>query len=558
MKIRSQIAAIFLWLLVTAVRGTESRDLAIIPLPQRTMLYAGHFTLTPDTCIYTDLASGQTAKFLTERLRPSTGYRLPLRAKLSGTLVNDGILLTTRSADTNLGAEGYQLTVTSNSVVIRAPTQAGLFYGVQTLLQLLPPEVFSTKGITHADWQMPCVQIEDWPRFKWRGLMLDVSRHFFNKSEIEILLDAMAMQKLNTFHWHLTDDQGWRIEIKKYPRLTQVGAWRSGVGFGFGPASTTAYSPDGRYGGFYTAADIREVVAYAAARHITIVPEIEMPGHSTAALAAYPQLSCTGGPFAIPLEGGIFNGIYDPAKEATFEFLEGVLTEVFQLFPGQYVHIGGDEVRKETWEKSPDCQQLMKREGLSNEKQLQGWFMQRMETFIAAHGRIPIGWSEILQGGIATNAAVMDWIGGSTEAARQGHDVVMAPTGYCYFDFYQSSNYLSEPPAASYAPPLLLNRVYSFEPMPTNLPEKYQSHVLGTEGALWTEHIPNLKQAEYMIFPRECAIAEISWSSQSSRDWDGFIRRLRVQARRFDEMGINCCHASITMPEPNPFIRESL
>ena len=234
-------------------------------------------------------------------------------------------------------------------MVIRAPTQAGLFYGVQTLFQLLPPEIFSSNVVPDVDWQMPCVQIEDWPRFKWRGLMLDVSRHFFNKAEVETILDAMALHKLNVFHWHLTDDQGWRIEIKKYPKLTQIGAWRPGVGFGFDPNSTTAYGPDGRYGGFYTPADIHEVLKYAAARHITVVPEIEMPGHSTAAMEAYPQFSCTGGPFTMPLTGGIFNGIYNPANDDTFKFLDDVLTEVFQLFPGKYVHLGGDEVPKETW-----------------------------------------------------------------------------------------------------------------------------------------------------------------------------------------------------------------
>ena len=356
------------------------------------------------------------ADFLTERLRQSTGYPFKTRTKFfSGKAVKGGILLTTKDANTNLGAEGYELTVTPDSVVIRAPTQAGLFYGVQTLFQLLPPEIFSSNVVRDVDWQMPCVQIEDWPRFKWRGLMLDVSRHFFNKSEVETILDAMALHKLNVFHWHLTDDQGWRIEIKKYPKLTQIGAWRPGVGFGFDPKSTTAYGPDGRYGGFYTPADIREVVKYAAARHITVVPEIEMPGHSTAALAAYPQFSCTGGPFTMPLTGGIFNGIYNPANEETFKFLDDVLTEVFQLFPGKYVHIGGDEVPKDTWKNSPACQALMKREGLKNEDELQSWFIRRIEKFVSAHGRTMIGWSEILQGGLAQQRR-RSWIG---SAARR-------------------------------------------------------------------------------------------------------------------------------------------
>ncbi len=530
--------------------AADTNSLAIIPLPQKVTLHEGDFRLTPDTRIYTDHASRTTAKFLAEPLRRSTGYPLVTTTKFfSGAAMTHGILLTTKNADTTLGPEGYELTVSPDSVVIRAPTQAGLFYGVQTLLQLLPPEIFSTNLVADMNWQMPCLQIEDWPRFKWRGLMLDVSRHFFNKSEVKTILDAMALHKLNVFHWHLTDDQGWRIQIKKYPLLTQVGAWRSGVGFGLDPKSTTAYGPDGRYGGFYTPADIHEVLAYAAARHITVVPEIEMPGHATAALAAYPQLSCTGGPFTLPLTGGIFNGIYDPAKEETFTFLDNVLTEVFQLFPGPYVHIGGDEVPMETWQHSADCQALMKREGLKNETELQSWFTRRMETFVSSRGRTMVGWSEILNGGLATNAVVMDWIGGAAEAAKAGHDVVMSPTAYCYLDFYQSTNRAAEPMAATWGGNLTLHKVYSFEPMPTNLPEQFQSHILGTQGNLWTEHVPNLKHAEYMIFPRECAIAEVSWSSPSSRNWDDFMRRLQVHARRLDELGINYRHVSLTIVE---------
>ncbi|MGH7991041.1 MAG: beta-N-acetylhexosaminidase, partial [Limisphaerales bacterium] len=347
-------------------------------------------------------------------------------------------------------------------------------------------------------------------------------------------------------------DQGWRIEIKKYPRLTSVGAWRDGVGFGLASNSTTAYGPDGRYGGFYTQDDIREVVKYAAARHITVVPEIEMPGHSTAALAAYPQFSCTGGPFTNGTTAGVFNGIYDPAKPETFQFLAGVLGEVAQLFPGKYIHIGGDEVPKDTWHNSADCQALMKREGLKNEQELQSWFIRRIEKIVNADGHSMIGWSEILQGGLPPNAAVMDWIGGATEAAKAGHDVVMSPTAYCYLDFYQSTNHATEPKAAAWAPALTLRKVYSFDPMPTNLPPQLQSHILGTQGNLWTEWVPNLKHAEYMIFPRECAIAEITWSSESSRNWDDFMRRLRIHAQRLDELGINYRHASIETPEPNP------
>ena len=523
---------------------------SLIPLPQKLSVREGSFPITPATAIYADLASQPTAAFLRERLRPATGYPLNTRASGVGeAAIPGGIYLTTNNAKASLGPEGYELIVAPDSVVIRAPTQAGLFYGVQTLLQLLPPEIFATNPVNQGVWKIPCVRIEDWPRFAWRGFMLDVSRHFFNKSEVETFLDAMALHKMNVFHWHLTDDHGWRIEIKKYPRLTQIGAWRSGGGFGFDPKSTTAYGPDGRYGGFYTQDDIRELVKYAADRHITIVPEIEMPGHSTAALAAYPEYSCTGGPFEPSLTAGIFNGIYDPAKEATFQFLADILTEVAPLFPGKYIHIGGDEVPMETWKASADCQALMRREGLKNEDELQSWFTRRIEKIVSARGHSMLGWSEIMHGGLAQNAAVMDWIGGAKEAAAQGHDVVMTPTAYCYFDFYQSSNHVAEPKAASWGGPLTLDQMYAFEPMPTNLPPELQAHILGAQGNLWTEQIPNLKQAEYMTFPRACALAEVTWSAKDARNWDDFMRRLQVHVRRLDGMNIHYRHASLSPSE---------
>jgi len=549
-RAKSPVLNFFLCFLTARLFAADAAAPAIIPLPQEMILQSGHFTLAADTRICADSASEKTAAFLAARLRSSTGFPFAAHVKFfPASEIRNGILLTCKNADPRLGPEGYELTVSSNSVVIRAPAQAGLFYGVQTLLQLFPPDVFSSNAVANVNWQAPCLHIRDWPRFRWRGLMLDVSRHYFNKSEVETILDAMALHKLNTFHWHLTDDQGWRIQIKKYPKLTEIGAWRDGVGFGLASNSTTAYGPDGRYGGFYTPADIHEVLAYAAARHIRVVPEIEMPGHSTAALAAYPQFSCTGGPFTITTAGGIFNGIYNPANEQTFDFLDDVLSEVFQIFPGKYVHIGGDEVAKDTWHNSAECQALMKREGLRNERELQSWFIRRIEKFVSAHGRTMVGWSEIMQGGIAHNATVMDWIGGATEAARAGHDVVMSPTGYCYFDYYQSADYLAEPPAPTWAPPLLLSKVYSFEPIPANLPEQFQSHILGTQGNLWTEHVPNLRHAEYMIFPRECAIAEVAWSSKSSRNWNDFVRRLQIHAQRLDKLGINYRRASITAPQ---------
>lgn len=549
---KSIIAGLIGAFAASTVFAADTNLIAVIPRPQKIELRDGAFNLTADTRIYVDSSSRATAQFLTGRLRPSTGYALKVSRKRFGTKAAlDGIFLTTENANTNLGREGYELTVEPRSVVIRAPTQAGVFYGVQTLLQLLPPEVFSSNRVQDVAWQIPCMQIEDWPRFQWRGLLFNVSRHFFNKSEVEMVLDQMALHKLNTFHWHLTDDQGWRIEIKKYPKLTQIGAWRSSAGFGFDPKASSAYGPDGRYGGFYTQDDIREVIKYAAARHITIVPEIEMPGHATAALTAYPQYSCTGGPFGAITTAGVFNGIYDPSKEETFQFLAGVLSEVARLFPGQYIHIGGDEVKKDTWKTNAACQALIKREGLKNEDELQSWFTRRIEKIVESDGHSMIGWSEILQGGLPSNAAVMDWIGGAKEAASAGHYVVMTPTAYCYFDFYQSTNKAAEPEAADWGGPLPLNKMYSFDPMPANMPPQLQRYILGAQGNLWTERIPNLRHAEYMLYPRACALAEVTWSAPESRDWDDFMRRLRVHVRRFDELNINYRHAAVETPEPN-------
>ena len=550
----SQFANILLCLLTTTTLGKAVTAPAVIPLPQEMDVRPGVFTLARTTMIRTDPASTEIGRSLAERIRQATGYRLVTGSndQFAAATIVDGILLTTNQANPSLGAEGYELTVATNSIAIRALTQAGLFYGVQTLTQLLPTEIFAPTVVTNVNWQIPCVSIRDWPRFPWRGFMLDVSRHFFSKAEVKTVLDAMALHKLNTFHWHLTDDHGWRIAIKKYPKLTQIGAWRDGVGFDFDRQSTSAYGPDGRYGGFYTQDDIREIVNYAAARHITIVPEIEMPGHATAALAAYPELSCTGGPFKPLLTAGIFDGVYDPTKEETYHFLEGVLAEVAQLFPGPYIHVGGDEVPKATWKNSAACQALIKREGLKDEEELQGWFIRRIEKIISAHGKKMIGWSEILHGGLAPNAAVMDWIGGAKEATDTGHDAVMTPTAYCYLDFYQSSNRVAEPRAATWAGPLTLSKLYSFDPMPTNLPPRLQHHILGTQGNLWTEWLPSLQHAEYMIFPRGCALAEVCWSAQDGRNWNDFMRRLRVQAQRFDQLGINYRRNAIVSPEENP------
>ncbi|MGA2173421.1 MAG: beta-N-acetylhexosaminidase [Verrucomicrobiota bacterium] len=553
-KLLAELAAFF-W--AATLLAADTNAPAIVPLPQQMELRSGAFQLSPDTKIFANRASLPTARQLAARLRQSTGYPLKVSVKFwTDRPIANGILLTTKSTNSQLGAEGYELTVAGNAVVIRAPERAGVFYGAQTLLQLLPPEIFSATRVTNAVWQLPCLHIEDWPRFQWRGLMLDVSRHFYSKAEVETILDLMALHKLNRFHWHLADNQGWRIEIKKYPRLTQIGAWRAQSELALPkqkgtnaqpPWATPAadkFGPDGRYGGFYTRADIRQVVACAAARHITIVPEIEMPGHSVAALAAYPQFGGFGGSNSAGaalgingLSGPANRGVYNPANEGTFQFLDNVLAEVFKLFPGKYVHIGGDEVRKDSWAKSLECQALMRREGLQNPEELQSWFIRRIEKFVNSRGKTLIGWSEILQGGLAQNAVVMDWIGGGREAAGNGHDVVMTPTAFCYLDHYQSTNHATEPRAIGGFLPL--EKVYSFEPVPTNLPAQFQAHILGAQGNLWTEYVASLPHAEYMIFPRLCALAEVGWSDKNSRNYDDFQQRLKVDEQRLDELGVN-------------------
>lgn len=513
---------------------------AIIPLPQKMELQPGDFVVMPaaqDTARATKILAGagaeETAQYLAAELKHRDS--LDLTEISAGQNADSGNINLQLDPNSTLGEEGYTLQVKPDGVAISAKTSAGLFYGAQSFLQLFPAkreDSTESRGIT-----IPCLSIEDQPRFRWRGMMLDVSRHFFTKAEVEQVLDEMAWHKLNEFHWHLVDDQGWRIEIKKYPRLTEVGAWRSAGGFGLDPKASTAYRADGSYGGFYTQDDIREVVAYAQARHINIVPEIEMPGHSSAALKAYPQFSCTGGPFPDVLVGGVFNGVYCAGNDDSYKFVEDVLTEVFQLFPGPYVHIGGDEVPVDNWKNCAKCQALMKKEGFTKESELEGYFIRRVEKFVNANHKRLIGWSEIREGGLAANATVMDWVGGAKEAATSGHDVIMSPLSDCYFDHYQSTDHSKEPYAiGGYLP---LRQVYSYEPIPADLPAEYQFHILGAQANLWTEYVPSLKNVQYMLFPRLDALAEVVWSPKSSRNWDDFSRRVRVDCERLDLAGVN-------------------
>jgi hexosaminidase len=425
------------------------------------------------------------------------------------------------------------------------------------LLQLFPPEIFSQHPVTNVAWEIPfAVHIEDQPRFKWRGFMLDCSRHFFSKGDVKSVLDQMAMHKLNTFHWHLTDDQAWRIEIKKYPKLTEIGAWRSqskltpphGEGHSednyqpsWSEPPPSAFGPDGHYGGYYTQDDIREIVAYAAERHITIVPEIEMPGHAVAALAAYPELSCDKGHYGTDVNAGVNSGVFCVGNDDVMTFVHNVLSEVFELFPGKYVHVGGDEVnaavKEQTWGKCPSCQALMKANGFTNLDQLQGWFTGQIGKFVNEHGKTLIGWSEIADAPLPPDAVVMDWIGGAVKTATDGHGVVMTPTKYCYLDYYQSLDHGTEPRAIGGFLPLQM--VYSFEPVPGALSSESASHILGGQGNLWTEYVASLAHVEFMMFPRLCALAEVTWSPKEARDWNDFKRRLQTHELRLGELGVN-------------------
>ncbi len=422
--------------------------------------------------------------------------------------------------------ESYRLQVDAHGIALRAPTHAGLFLGLQTLRQLAPPDA-PAAGIG-------AVRIDDAPRFRWRGLHLDVGRHLFPVAYIERQLDLMARYKFNVLHWHLTEDQGWRLEIKRYPKLAEVGAWRSQTAVGHRDGTTTY---DGRrYGGYYTQAQAREVVEYARKRHIAVVPEIEMPGHTVAALAAYPELACTPGPFEVRVDWGVDDNVLCPS-EKTFEFLEHVLDEVMAIFPSQYIHVGGDEAPVVRWQHSPLAQAIIRREGLADEHALQGWFMRRIEAYLQRHGRRMLAWDEMLAGDPAPSTTIMAWrsLDEGVEAAQRGHDVVMTPTSYAYFDYCQSRA-VDEP----YCPGSLpLRQVYAFEPVPPQLTPAQARHVLGGQANLWTEHIATPAAAEYMLWPRALAMSEVLWSPAAARDWNGFGHRLAPQLATLGRMDVN-------------------
>ena len=432
----------------------------------------------------------------------------------------------------NGNPEGYVLEINSKNIGISAQTAAGYFYAIQTLLQILPPEIPENT----AEIEVPACKIIDYPRFAWRGFMLDSGRHFQSVEWIEKLIDLLASQKINTLHWHLTDDQGWRIEIKKYPELTRKAAWREHIGFGLHPDQSKHYDKSGLYGGFYSQDDIRKIVAYAADRNITIVPEIELPGHAVAALSVYPEFGCTGGPYEIRLIGGVSDDVYCAGNEAVYSFWEDIFDEVTRLFPGKFVHVGGDECPKGRWQECPKCQAKIRDENLKDEHELQSYIIRRMEKVLSKKGKRLIGWDEILEGGLAPEATVMSWRGaeGGIKAAKMQHDVVMSPNSHCYYDYSQAHS--GEP--RSFGGFIPLERAYEFNPT-EGVPEEFHRHILGGQANLWTEYIPNEKHAEYMIAPRISALAEATWTPQELRSWEDFQARMVAQYKRFDSADIN-------------------
>lgn len=526
-------------------------EISIIPQPARMDIKAGIFELNRSTVILLQTKADQpAADFFNDYLQHFYGFKLTIVKAAKNNFIRLNTPVFIKAPDNE---ERYTLNVSRNAVEIQGDSHKGTFYGMQTLLQLLPPKTTTSKSLF-----IRAVAIEDQPRFPYRGMHLDVGRHFFSVAFIKKYIDYLALHKFNTFHWHLTEDQGWRIEIKKYPKLTSVGAWRNGTIIGRYPGKGNDST---RYGGFYTQEEIKDVVQYAADRFITIIPEIEMPGHSSAAIAAYPELSCfpgedtkaaKGTSWAGPTKGkqvqqawGVFDDVFCAGKESTFQMLEGILDEVMQLFPSKYIHIGGDECPKANWKRCPQCQQRIKEQGLKDEHELQSYFIQRVEKYLNSKGRNIIGWDEILEGGLAPNATVMSWRGdqGGIEAAKQNHDVMMTPQGWCYFDHSQSRNEDSVT-IGGFTP---LEKVYGYDPLPKELGADQLKHILGAQANVWTEYMANTRKVEYMIFPRMSALSEVLWTSKEKKDSADFEKRLETQFKRYALWEVNYSKAFFSL-----------
>jgi hexosaminidase len=499
--------------------------LCIVPQPQKLTMGSGHFEINSSTKITAGDDLYIQARQLKEYLEPATGFEIKISQPVK---FNNCIELTLDGNLSFLGDEGYKLEVTPNKITIGAYHSKGIFWGIQTLRQLLPADILRHATSGEVNWFVPCVQIEDQPRFKWRGLMIDYSRTFWNKRHTKKYIDAMAYYKLNKLHMHLTDDQGWRIEIDKYPALTEKAS----------KFDTIYHEPKEREG-FYSKEDIRELVRYAEARHNEIIPEIEMPGHSSDVLSVFPGLSCIGDTLSIHPNGSDKASTRElcAGKEATFEFLENVLSEVIELFPSKYVHIGGDECEKERWKKCPFDQKKIKDEGLNDENELQSWFIRRIEKFLDSKGKKLIGWDEISQGGLSQSATVMFWRGGKEkivlDAVNQGNDVIMCPTTHCYFDYPYNGTYTNYPYNG-----ISTERVYSYEPLSGMLKNVNPEHVLGVQANFWSHIDRTEPNMDRQIFPRILALAEVGWTEGKDRNWDDFSKRLKHQYKALDILDI--------------------
>jgi hexosaminidase len=521
---------LILLVLTYAITVSSQVKLAVIPLPKLLVEKKGSFKLNGKTVIsFKQQELRKLALFTQTAINETAQINLDLADVFNKQKNNRIILELDPSVKTN--AEGYVLDVTPAGITIKANAEHGLFYGLQTLVQLIPVE---------GNKKIPAVHIEDEPRFSWRGMMLDVCRHNWSVDFIKRFIDQLAYHKLNKLHWHLTEDQGWRIEIKKYPKLQEVAAWRNGTQLGY-----ERKKDDGiKYGGYYTQEQIKEVVAYATSRFVEVIPEIEMPGHAVAAITAYPNLACNdlsfenGKPHEVRKVWGVSKDIYCAGNDTVFAFLQDVLTEVMPLFPSKYIHIGGDEAPHEAWAKCPKCQKRMKEEGLKSEAELQSWFIRRMEKFINAHGKSLVGWEEIMDGGLSPTATVHSWLGveSGLKASQMGNDVIMSPYSHLYFDGYQAESKI-EPVAIGYFVPL--DTVYSFEPRHPKMSDKDAQHLLGAQANVWTEFIGTEKYFDYMVYPRMDAFAEVTWTPKEKKNFGNFQFRLQNQLLRYDKNKIN-------------------
>ncbi|HCO96142.1 MAG TPA: beta-N-acetylglucosaminidase [Phycisphaerales bacterium] len=534
---KTQIAIILAVLAAICPAAERPREpVSIIPQPVSIEYDDGCFQIGPETHVIAENEAAMEASKLIDALAPAMGFKLALTN--ASQRRRGSITLELEKGPFKLGGEGYMLRITPRRILIRAKKPAGLFYGIQTLRQLLPEQIFSKTKAEGVKWKVLCVRITDYPRFGWRGLLVDPARHFIPKQDLMRFIDIMALHKFNSLQVHLTDDQGWRLEIKRYPKLTRTGAWMDFTTMRHGDEAKGA--GDKRPGGFYSQDDIREIVKYAAEHYISILPEIEMPAHTGAAIISYPEIGLYPDKLsALPAEKrwNANERVLAP-RPKTVEFMQNVLTEVMELFPNKYIHIGGDEANIGHWKNSEEMQAQKHQMGLKDEAELHSWFIRQMDSFLSRHGRRLVGWDEILQGGLAPGATVMSWRGqqGGITAANAGHDVVMAPTSHTYFDYYQGPSG-KEPKAIGGNLPL--EKVYGFEPIPRDIAAEKVGHVLGVQGQLWGEFISNTPHLEYMAYPRAAALAEIGWSPQASRDYKNFLTRLRCHLSRFDAVAVN-------------------